>query len=724
MTRIHPGYHRVIGIDLGTTYSAVAAHSDEREETLIVSNRETLEETTPSVVSLDRARRQVMVGQMAKRNLAADPANTVIEIKREMGEIFTPELIRKYDPRGEKRFVAKEDRPGGASGDPVEVKFCGEWFRPQEISAFTLMKMKEIAEAELGGEILDAVITVPAYFKVRHRKATEEAARLAGIYPRQLIPEPTAAAIAYGVDQYEQERRIYLVYDLGGGTFDVSIISVDGPQSITVKATAGDRRLGGGDFDDAITAWTVEQLLASHKLDVRNDPRGLAVIKFHAEKAKKELSTFESAKLVLMELRPAEPPVVEITRAKFEELIDGYLRKSLTCVDTALRYAQEQGVPREEIDAILLVGGSSKIPRVKTKLLEYFQRDDEFVRADVNPDTAVARGAAILARRIAPTDGPFDINRKFDDQQEEAGEDDVRVFSITEHTLGVGVMNEAGESVVSPVIPRGTNIPVAQTKGGFVNGGPSTEIEVHVFQGEGRYTVENELIGIVPLGPMDPMPPNHHHFEVTFSLDRNGLLTAVVSHINENKTYHATFRDKTSIGHDLGLLRERLMRMYRGQVPAGGSAAAADSAGDPPIVPPATASAVVPPATAANPGPATNGQGSPAVAASTAAVPAAAPAADVTAAPSAAPQIPAATVPAATVPAASAAAPQVRPGVAVPEQFKSVVRRTQKSLEKNPDDRLVAAFARFIDGLNRGIDEEELNSLGDTLEDVYHDCRG
>lgn len=697
-------FHRVIGIDLGTTYSAVSAHSHDRDETLIISNRETLEETTPSVVSFDRARRQVMIGQMAKRNLAADPANTVTEIKREMGETFTPALIQKYDPRGEMRFVPRDDQPGGNLGDPVKVKFCGEWFTPQEISAFTLMKLKEVAEAELEGKILDAVITVPAYFKVRHRKATEEAARLAGLYPRQLIPEPTAAAIAYGVDQYEQERHIYLVYDLGGGTFDVSIISVDGPQSITVKATAGDRRLGGADFDEAITSWVAEQLLTSHKLDVRNDTRAKAIIKYHAEKAKKELSVFPSAKLVLMELRPAEPPVVEITRKKFEELIDGSLQKSLNYVDTALRYAQEQGVRREEIDAILLVGGSSKIPRVKSKLLEYFQRDDDFVRSDVNPDTAVARGAAILAKRITPTEGPFDIHRKFDDQEEAAGEDDVIVHHITEHTLGVGVMNEAGESVVSPVITRGMNIPVTQTKGGFSNGGPCTELEVHVYQGEGHYPIENELIGIVPLGPMDPMPPGHHHFEVTFALDRNGLLTAVVSHLNENKTYHATFRDKTSIGHNLALLRERLERMYRGQA----QLPTPDFDDDPPVVPPATDPAAmavaIPPATVVQP----------------------------TTAPSAAPS-PSGQAPPAAAPPAGQSEPaataitqtqQVGAGVTVPEQFKSVVRRTQRSLEKNRDERLVAAFSGFIDALNRGADEEELSSLGDTLEDVYHDCRG
>ncbi|HEY7544278.1 MAG TPA: Hsp70 family protein, partial [Blastocatellia bacterium] len=423
--------HRVIGIDLGTTYSAVAAYNQNMEQAEIINNPEDSNApTTPSVVSLDPMTRKAIVGRAAKRNLAHDPLNTVIEIKREMGEVFIPETLDKFQARG--IFRAKED---GYEGDPVKVRFSDQWFMPQEISAFTLMKMKEIAEAEIGEEIRDAVITVPAYFTEKQKKATKEAALLAGLYPRQLIPEPTAAAICYGVDQLEPVRKVYLVYDLGGGTFDVSIITVE-EQRIDVVATSGDPRLGGGDFDDAITEWAVEELRRDYKMDVANNPRAKAIIKLNAEKTKIELSTFASAKMPLLELKPDSPPVLELTREKFEELIDPLLGKSLSYVDTAIKMAEEKrGVRREDIDAILLVGGSSRIPKVKTRLLDYFQKDESFVRANLDPDAVVARGAAMLALRFMPSPPPFDITHSPDASQiNTLAEDELKILYITEHS--------------------------------------------------------------------------------------------------------------------------------------------------------------------------------------------------------------------------------------------------------------------------------------------------
>jgi molecular chaperone DnaK len=240
--------HRVIGIDLGSTYSAAAWDDDEDQAELLPYREEGGQPTTPSVVAFDLAAGMVSVGWAAKRSPAARPECAVTEIKREMGERFSERSLQRHGAQD--RFT---------TGDPVHVRFASDWRRPQEISALVLTRMKEVAEAELGGEIRDAVITVPAYFLEIQRKATEQAARLAGLWSHRLVAEPTAAAICYGLDQYQEARRAYLVYDLGGGTFDVSIIQVEG-EDIRVIATSGDHHLGGGDFDNAIVDWAVEQL--------------------------------------------------------------------------------------------------------------------------------------------------------------------------------------------------------------------------------------------------------------------------------------------------------------------------------------------------------------------------------------------------------------------------------------------------------------------------------
>ena len=323
--------HKVIGIDLGTTYSAVASYNTYTEQAEIIRNPESDSdpETTPSVVSTDQMLRKVIVGDAAKRNLPVRPQDTVIEIKREMGDLFT-----------EKNHALERFRAQGVHdiNDPIRVFFAGEWMLPQEISAFILMKMKEVAEREIGAEIHDAVVTVPAYFKEPQKKATEEAALLAGLYPRQIIPEPTAAAICYGVDRNETEKKTYLVYDLGGGTFDVSIIQVE-TGNLNVIATAGDPRLGGGDFDDAIVTWAVEEL-RKQGIDVSSDPLAKAKIKSVAEPAKIALSYNDSATLPLETIRHELQLV--LTKDVFLSLIDKLLNKSLAYVDTAINNAKDQ----------------------------------------------------------------------------------------------------------------------------------------------------------------------------------------------------------------------------------------------------------------------------------------------------------------------------------------------------------------------------------------------
>ncbi len=641
--------YRVIGIDLGTTYSAVAAFNPHAELAQIIPNSEesTNPQTTPSVVSVMQNTGQILVGRPAKNNLPANPQNTIIEIKREMGAVF--------------------------NDNPVKVQLNGKSFKPQEISAFILMKMKKIAEQEIGSEIFDAVITVPAHFTVQQKKATEEAARLAGLYPRQIIAEPTAAAICYGLDRLEPTRKVYMVYDLGGGTFDVSIISVE-EQKIDVIATSGDSRLGGGDFDDLITGWAVDELQKKYGLDIRNDMNAKARIKLKAEQAKILLSAFDTAVLDLAELYPQNPPRLDLKRDIFVQMIEPLLNKSLNCVDYAVKLAEAQkGVRREDITAILLVGGSSKIPQVRARLLEYFQKDANFLRANLNPDAVVARGAAVMATRFQPSDS-FDINQKADTTFMTTDvAQDVQISLITEHSLGVGVQ----DNVVERIVELGTNIPVTITRDGFTNPGPAEYILVPVYQGEGQYSYENALIGELKIGPMESQPPRFHKFDVTFTLDRDGLLSMIVKHLNEGKTYQAMFEQKTGIKeNELAGVRAKLLNLWRHGFGAASTMPAQPTTPSMPPMPPA-------------------------------------------------PPLPSAPQSQADVshPATPPASEIIQPVAPVPDQFKQIVRRAQRELTKEMNPELLQAFNAFTVKLNAGASENELVESGDELADVFDNIR-
>ena len=537
--------HRVVGIDLGTTYSAVAAYSRDEYSPQIIEDPERSGSDAiamPSVVRLDHDAGTLLIGHDAKDAIGAgDDRDTVVEIKREMGEVFTEKLLKHFGAAGAYEV-----------GDPVRARFAGEWLRPQEISALILMRMKEIAERSLGGEIHDAVVTVPAYFTERQKKATEEAALLAGLYPRQLIPEPTAAAIAYGVDQGETERRVYLVFDLGGGTFDVSIIETR-ENEIEVIATAGDHRLGGGDFDDAIARWIIGQ--AGERL-----PAGIGRlrIKAAAESAKRALSLSTTTEIDL----DGAIPKLQLDRGTFEAEIQPILTRSLVEVDKALELAKSGGVQRADISAVLLVGGSTRIPQVRRMLLDHFDRDDSFVRGDANPDTMVARGAAIIANRWEPTPA-FDLGTR--PTAESTEEQDYKVTLITEHTMGVGVQ----EGRFDVLIRNGTKLPARWVRQ-YTNPDKATRIEAVIYQGEGEYVYDNTLIGTIHLDDIEPRPEGYHMFEVEFSLDVNGLLGVQVTHTNTGREYQATFDQSTTIGKvdELEERRVALTELYRtGRLP-------------------------------------------------------------------------------------------------------------------------------------------------------------
>jgi|GEM_PF-772205 molecular chaperone DnaK (HSP70) len=541
-------YHNVIGIDLGTTYSAVAANNKYVDSTEVFRTSKG-ERTIPSVVSFDRTNKKAYAGQDAKTNYPVDPDNTVIEIKREMGEVVNEQNIGKLRKLGLNPVINE---------DPYRVFFGDDWYLPQEISAFILMEAKEVAQKELNEIINDAVITVPAYFTEKQKKATEEAALLAGLYPRQLIPEPTAAAICYGVDTKPVSKMKYLVYDLGGGTFDVSIIEVENTL-ISVIATSGDRRLGGSDFDNEITNWVLKKLSADYQLDISNNQFFTAKIKAAAEEAKKILSQFDDASIDLSFINDQRINNIKITKSDFERLIDHLLHKSLNKVDEAIQVAN---MSKDDIDFILLVGGSTKIPKVKRLLLEYFGKGDDFVSADADPDTAVARGAAIMAKKFEATPGTFDIGKRAQANlmsKDSEGIPDTTL--ITEHSLGVGTVRD----LVVHIIERGRVLPAKESKDDFVNSGPSEYIYVPVFQGESKYAYENTLIGTLPIGPMEPKPAGEHRFEVIFKIDQNGLLAMTINHLNENKSYNAEFIQKTGIGGDekLKIVRMKLIDMYR-----------------------------------------------------------------------------------------------------------------------------------------------------------------
>ncbi|MEU9783290.1 Hsp70 family protein [Streptomyces phaeochromogenes] len=695
--------HRVVGIDLGTTYSAVSAYHPDDFAPKILADPEhegAAAVATPSVVRLEPGTGTLVVGHDAKAAISAGPGadDTLVEIKREMGAVFTPELLAHFGATGV-----------FAEGDPVRARLGGEWLRPQEISALVLMRMKRIAEQALGGDIHDAVVTVPAYFMERQKKATEEAALLAGLYPRQLIPEPTAAAIAYGVDRAESEKQIYLVFDLGGGTFDVSIIQTEDDE-IEVIATAGDQRLGGGDFDDAVAEWIVRELGETLPRDTER-----LRIKAAAEAAKRELSLRGTASI---DLGGTTAPL-ELDRATFEALIQPILDRSLSQVGEALSFARsEKGVQREDINAVLLVGGSTRIPQVKRMLLDYFDQDEGFVRGDANPDTLVARGAAIVAHRFEPTRA-FDLGTRPTGERS-AEDQDYSVTLITEHTLGVGVQ----QGKFNALIKRGTKIPARQVKT-YTNPEQAARIEAAIYQGEGEYIYDNTLIGTIHLDDIEPRPEGYHQFEVEFSLDVNGLLGVQVTHTNTGREYQATFDQSTTIGKidELAERRAALLKLYATVAPAGarnatrpGGAGQPDAgqpgAGSPKFTIPAPVGAPAPESVPSSgsvsiPGPVSS--------------PAPAPGPEAVPTPVPVPVPVPASVPA-PVPAQAPAA-EFDPAD-VPAEYRRMAKKAIRAArDGQAPPALTDALRAFMDAVGTGADEDTLDELADALEDAYDDSR-
>jgi len=653
-------FHKVIGIDLGTTYSAVSIW-DGRDTHIIESALGT--RTIPSVVGLDQEG-QVIVGAPAQNNLVNDPENTVIEVKREMG-------VYERDPA-----------PPADRGVPKRIPFRGRMYLPQEISAFILMELKRQAESYVGEPIHDAVITVPAYFKEPQRGATEDAARMARLNVRRLLNEPTAAAVCFGADKIEDERtHTYAVYDLGGGTFDVSIVQVS-PGNVSVVGTGGDPRLGGGDFDDRITAYVLDQIRKQHGVDLSDNRAVWERVKREAEMRKRELSVANVATVNLPFLTPMLSVNVPLTRATFEALIKDLLQQSLSCLDRAIESAYESnGVERDEIEQVLLVGGSTRIACIRPMLAEHLGLDLKDIRSDISPDEVVARGAGMVARDCPAADGyegeeiAIDLDR--DGGESAAAEGALVLQDVTSHTLGI----LANRADMVPILPKDSRIPGEVTQDGFINGGNAKEIDVLIFQGESTVAFENDLIGKVPINLPEAREQGYYRFDVTFALDLDGLLKVAVRCLNDGQIW------KTNLQCDVRATREQIERSaaHIHDVMAGRSkdpdADATVTAHDLPKPPGRDVRDGLP----KPPGRTESAAGRDAP------------------------------VPAAVVPP---------PPAGIPDEFKAIARRSFKMIGQLPpaeNAQLLATYTAFVTAVDAG--SPDVEELGDALDDLFRQLR-
>ncbi|MEO9485617.1 MAG: molecular chaperone DnaK [Ekhidna sp.] len=478
---------KIIGIDLGTTNSCVSVM--EGNEPVVIQNSEG-RRTTPSIVAfLDDGKGERKVGDSAKRQAITNPQNTVSSVKRFMGKKYS-------EVKAEMKNVSYGLESG--SNDTVRVKIGDRAYTPQEISAMILQKMKSTAEDFLGQEVKEAVVTVPAYFNDAERQATKEAGQIAGLDVKRIINEPTAAALAYGLDKKDQDMKI-AVYDLGGGTFDISILEL-GEGVFEVKSTNGDVHLGGDDFDGVIMNWLAEEFLSDENIDLRKDPMALQRLKEAAEKAKIELSSSSETEINLPYIMPVDGVpkhlVRKLTRAKFEQLADDLVRRSMKPVEAALKDA---GLSTSEIDEVILVGGSTRIPKIQEEVEKFFGKKPS---KGVNPDEVVAIGAAIQGGVLT-------------------GEvKDVLLLDVTPLSLGIETMG----GVSTKLIESNTTIPTKKSETFSTAADNQPSVEIHVLQGERPMAKDNKSLGKFHLDGIPPAPRGVPQVEVIFDIDANGIL--------------------------------------------------------------------------------------------------------------------------------------------------------------------------------------------------------
>jgi molecular chaperone DnaK len=507
---------KIIGIDLGTTNSCVSVMEGDRPK--IIENSEG-DRTTPSVVAFTDA--ETLVGQSAKRQSVTNPEKTVYAVKRFIGRKFSDKEVQKD------KSILPYNIVEADNGD-VWIKIDDKKMALPEISAKVLMKMKKTAEEYLGTEVTDAVITVPAYFNDSQRQATKDAGKIAGLNVQRIINEPTAAAVAYGLDQKKGDKKI-AVYDLGGGTFDVSIIDIsdiDGENQIEVLSTNGDTQLGGEDFDSKLIDHIVEEFKKEQSFDLRSDPLALQRLKDAAEKAKIELSNGQQADINIPYITAdASGPKhlnIKITRALFESMVEDLVKRTLKPCEIALKDAK---LSKSDINDVILVGGQTRMPLVQKIVKEYFEKEP---RKDVNPDEAVAAGAAIQGGVLAG-----DVT-------------DVLLLDVTPLSLGIETMG----GVMTKLIEKNSTIPTKQNQTFSTAEDNQTAVTVHVLQGERDMASGNKSLGQFNLSDIPPAPRGMPQIEVTFDIDANGILNVSAKDKATNKEQSIIIKSSSGLSDE------------------------------------------------------------------------------------------------------------------------------------------------------------------------------